>query len=383
MPGAITGFGMRASVGRDSGACYEALCAGATGLSPLRAFDRALFNGPSAYEIDDRPPGGDVPLRATAWLREVVAEAVAMAGLSPAEAAALPVLVGTGLRELRSLELWWADRKPLSAEALHFGGALRELLGGQAPVYTFSNACSASSFALGLAEDMLQLGEAEAVIVAGCDSMTESMFGLAARANPVIAERLQPFDRDRKGVVLGEGAAAVVLEREDRAAARGARALARLRAVGLGCDAFHETAPSLEGVQRSMRDAHRRAGVEPGQIELLMAHGTGTALNDENELRAFKAVFGPGAAKVMIAAIKSMTGHTSGGSALMSLITAVQAMRHGRVPPIVGLDHPLADGEGLDFVTGQARSARVRLAQVDAFGFGGVNAVAILEAPHD
>jgi 3-oxoacyl-[acyl-carrier-protein] synthase II len=288
--------------------------------------------------------------------------------------------VGTGLRELRSLELWWADGQPLSVSELHFASAVRERTPLRGRVVTVSNACSASSFTLGLAEDMLELGRADAVVVAGCDSITESMFGLADRTNGLHPQELQPFDNDRRGVVLGEGAAAVVLERAATAAARGARARARLAGVGLSCDAHHETAPHVEGLAAAMRDAYRRSEISPDEVDLVMAHGTGTALNDPAELRAMRSVLGARAEAVLVTGLKSMTGHTSGASGLMSLITAVEAMRQGRVPPTVGLRRPIPEASGLDLVVDEARSASIRVAQVNAFGFGGVNAVALLEA---
>jgi 3-oxoacyl-[acyl-carrier-protein] synthase II len=378
MDWAISGTGLVSSVGDNCQACFAAFCAGITGNKPLQAFDPERFNVRRAYEIADRAPGCDRTGRATEWLCRAVAEALAMAGLADDRDTRLAVLVGTGLRELRSLELWWADGQPLDVAELHFGGALRERIGLAGPVVTLSNACSASSFALGLAADLLELDEADAVLVAGSDSITESMFGLADRANPLRPARVQPFDRDRRGVLLGEGAAALILEPASRARARGIPPLAWLRGVGMSCDAFHETAPDCQGVVRAMRDAHERAGVSIDQVDLLMAHGTGTALNDQNELRAFKTVFGRRAGCVPISAIKSMTGHTSGASALFGVITAVESMRHCRIPPTVGFDGPMPEAEDLDIVAGSARTSPVRMAQVDAFGFGGVNAVAII-----
>jgi 3-oxoacyl-[acyl-carrier-protein] synthase II len=377
---AITGTGMLSSVGEGTRASFDALCLGRSGNNPLQAFDASKYNVKRAYEIMDRPAdGADRPGRSTSWLCRAVAEALESAGLSAADWRSLPVLTGTGLRELRSFELWSTGGHPMQVHELHFGGALRDRIGLHGPSLTFSNACSASNFALGLAADMIALGEADAAIVAGCDSLTESMVGLADRASPLHAERLQPFDRDRRGVILGEGAAALVLESEARVAARGARPLAWLRGVGMSCDAFHETAPSLDGVVRAMRDAHRRSGVTPAQIDLLLAHGTGTALNDQNEIHAFRTVFGEHAPRVMITGIKSMTGHTSGASALIGVIGAIESMAQGRVPPTIGLSTVLPEGEGLDFVVEAARPARVKVAQVDAFGFGGVNAVAVVE----
>jgi 3-oxoacyl-[acyl-carrier-protein] synthase II len=380
MRSAVTGVGMVSSIGADAGACFAALCEGRSGNKPLQAFEASRYNVRRAYEIADRPPGGaDRKGRSTGWLCQAVAEALETAALLPGDGRRLATVVGTGLRELRSLELWWAAAQPLRLQELHFGHALAEANGLRGSAITLSNACSASNFALGIAEDMLRLDEADAVIVAGCESISESMFGLADRANPLHPEWVRPFDRDRRGVVLGEGAAAVVLEDEERAKRRGARPLAWLRGVGMSCDAFHETAPDANGLALSMRDAHRRSGVQPGQIDLLMAHGTGTALNDLNELLAFRTVFGPAASRVLITAIKSMTGHTGGPSGLMSLITAIACMREERVPATFGLEVAMPEAEGLDIVAGTARPASPRMVQVNAFGFGGVNAVAVLE----
>lgn len=378
MAGVITGTGMVTSIGADTETCFVSLCNGVSGNKPLQAFDGRLYNLTRAYEIADRSEGRDVKGRATNWLCASVEQAVRASGLVPGEQR-LAVLVGTGLRELRGLELWWADGQPFGVEELHFGGALRRKLGAGVAVTTLSNACAASSFALGLADDMLALGEADAVIVAGADSITESMFGLGDRASMLRPERVQPFERERRGALLGEGAAAVVVESAERARTRGAVPLALLRGVGMSCDAFHETAPDREGMRRAMIDAHRRAGVSPSEINLLMAHGTGTELNDKVEALAIKDAFGEHSGQLVITALKSMLGHTSGGSGLMSVITAVECLRRGQVPPTVGFHSPMEEAEGLDIVAGEARVAQLRLAQVNAFGFGGVNAVVVLE----
>jgi 3-oxoacyl-[acyl-carrier-protein] synthase II len=377
--GLITGTGMVSSVGDSTRGCFTALCNGVTGNRPLASFDPSRFNLKRAYEIADRPHGRrDCKGRATRWLCAAVTEALNMAGLDPRKGH-VPAIVGSGLRELRGLELWLADDQPLEAAELHFGHALREL-GVRGQVTSLSNACAASIFALGLADDLLALGEADAVIVAGCDSITETMFGLADRASILHPERVQPFDRDRRGTLLGEGAAALVLESADSAVARGAFPLAVLRGVGMSCDAYHETTPDREGMLRAMRDAHLRAGVSPGEIDLLLAHGTGTELNDRLEAAAIRELFGEGAGRVVISALKSMLGHTSGASGLIAAVTAVECLNRGLVPPTVGLAAPMPEAERLDIVVGEARVAELRVAQVNAFGFGGVNAVAVLEA---
>ena len=374
----VTGVGAVASVGRSAEEVFTALCAGQSGLGPLRAFDAAKFRAGHAYEIDDRAaPGADVPGRATGWLLAAVAEAAADAALGP-DLSNVPVLVGTGLRELRSVELAWRELASFDLSRLHFGPALRERF-GTCRSYTFANACSASLYALALGCDLLDAGHADQVVVAGVDALTESMHGLLDRVQPGPPQRVQPFDTARRGTLLGEGAAAVVLRRDDGEAPAGR---GRLRAVSVNCDAYHVTAPDPGGMAAAMSDAHQRAGVKACDIDLMLLHGTGTPLNDEAEITAVSQVFGASASRPLMAAVKSMTGHTSGGSGLLSLIVALRSLASGQVPPILGLTDPLPGAAGFRFVTGpHPPTGRLRLAQVNAFGFGGVNAVAVAEGP--
>ncbi|MEU9481782.1 beta-ketoacyl synthase N-terminal-like domain-containing protein [Streptomyces sp. NPDC048191] len=377
---AITGAGTVCSVADSAPGLFDALCAGRSGLAPLRGFDPALFGAQHAYEIDDpRRSAGpglrDRPGRATELLCRAVAEAVDDAGLGQ-DLHGIPVLIGTGLRELRSAELWRTDGARLEADGLYFGPAMRSRFNTTAS-YTFTNACSASLYALGLGTDLLATGAVDTVVVAGVDVITESMFGLLDRVHPAPVDSVRPFDRNRRGVLMGDGAAAIVLRAPAHDAARTPRAW--LRGIGLNCDAYHVTAPDPAGVAAAMDAAFTVAGVTPGDIDLVMAHGTGTLLNDEAEATALGKTFAARASSPLVTAVKSMTGHTSGASGLMSLVVAASSLGTGLVPPTVGLHDPVPEAEGLDFVTGTARRADLRYAQVDAFGFGGVNAVAIVE----
>ncbi|MFF3396712.1 beta-ketoacyl synthase N-terminal-like domain-containing protein [Streptomyces sp. NPDC002669] len=373
----VGGVGAVAGVGRDPRELFDGLCAGRSAHAELRGFDRSRYAARYAYEIDDRPvPGADVPGRATKWLLEAVGQAARDAGLGE-DLSDVPVLIGTGLRELRSVELWWRDGTPLEADRLHFDRALRERFNTTA-TYTFANACSASLYALAMGTDLLELGEADTVIAAGVDVLTESMYGLVERVHPVPPDRVRPFDRDRTGAVMGDGAAAVVLRRDD--GNRRGRAHGRLRAVGLNCDAHHATAPDDAGIASAIRQAHDLAGMKPKDIDLVMLHGTGTLLNDEAEATAVAEVFGPHVGRPLMTAIKSMTGHTSGASGLIGMITAMRALEEGRVPPTLGLSHPVEEAEGFRFVTGEEAVGEMSVAQINAFGFGGINAVAVVEA---
>ncbi|MFE3310442.1 beta-ketoacyl-[acyl-carrier-protein] synthase family protein [Embleya sp. NPDC059213] len=397
----IVGMGAVACLGNEPEAIHRALCRGESGVALLRAFDRAAFRVQNAYEIDDRAvPGRDEPGRATRWLRAAVGGALADAGLTEGGAggverggdteragggeplrgvpvggiADVPVIVGTTLRELRSAELWWRDGTELEPADLHFARAMREAF-GTTRTDTVAGACAASLYALGMATDLITLGLAETVVVAGTDSITESAFGGLDRVQHPAPHSIRPFDRDRKGMVMGEGAVAVVLRRADT---HHRPALARLRGVAMNCDAAHPTVPDPAGVTAAVREAHRRAGVRPEDIDLVVVHGSGTRHNDVVESRVLGEVFGRSGSGPLITSIKSGLGHTCGGSGLMSLVVAVLALRSGELPPIADLYDPIPEAGNLRLVVGEPAVGSFATAQIHAIGLGGINAVAVV-----
>jgi len=378
----MTGSAMLTSVGADKNTCFQNFCLGISGNKPLQSFDLDKFNVKRAYELSDGDRSVDDKTRATKWLCQVINEAIDEADIREFDGRVV-VLIGTGLRELRSLELWWVDQTPMHIRELHFGGAVRSECGMSVPVMTISNACAASNYALGIATDMLALDEADIVIVAGVDSITESMFGLLDRVNPNNPEIVQPLDDKRQGVLMGEGAAAIVLETTKHARARGKESSITIRSVGLNCDAFHETAPDVNGIADAMRDAHSRAEVEPKEIDVIINHGTGTQLNDAAEVKAINEVFGQHASRPHISALKSIIGHTSGASGLVGVVAAAECIRQSRIPPTLGLGTPMEEAKNLNIVQGAAAACDVNLAQINAFGFGGVNAVVMMEGSNN
>lgn len=373
MSAAITGSSMVTCLG-DLDATWSALVAGRDGVAPLRVGDPGKLGVTHGYEIED---GAEKPPRlAGDWLADCVTDALDAAGVDPARRR-VAVVVGTGLRELRGVEQWHADGAELRLTQLHFKEAVRTAVPEVTEVHTIANACAASGYALALGLDILALGDADVVVAAGCDTMTESMLTVIGKVTAGTSDLVRPFDEDRPGVLLGEGAAAVVLERPEDVAA-GRPVLGSLRGVGLTCDAYHETAPDRAGIVAAMRQAHEHAGITADDIGLVVAHGTSTGLNDPTEGAALLDVFGPDGPPVT--AIKGAIGHTSGGSALMSVLIALTALRAGTVPPVVGLRSPMPEAKTLRLVRGAPLPTSARLAQVDAFGFGGVNAVTIVEA---
>ncbi|QDN54129.1 beta-ketoacyl synthase N-terminal-like domain-containing protein [Streptomyces sp. S1D4-20] len=371
----ITGMAAIANIGASPEEIFAALCAGQESRTTLKAFDPDKYRAAYAYEIDDRPEGGDIPRRATRWLTTVVRQAAADAGLGE-DLSQVPVLVGTTMREQRSLELWWRHDDEVALEDLHFGTALKAAFGAST-TYTFANACSASLYALGMATDMIDLGLADTVVVAGTDAATESGFGTLDRVQNDIPDALRPFDTTHKGMLMGEGAAAVVVQ---RAGTGNGPVHARVRGVSTNCDAHHATAPDPDGITRAVLDAYTRAGLRAQDIDLVMLHGSGTPRNDQTESSVLRRIFHGAGTGPRMTAIKAMTGHTLGGSGLLSLLMAVLAMKAGTVPPILGLTDPIPEAAGLDLVQGASAAADLTIAQIDAFGFGGINAVAIVEA---
>lgn len=371
----IVGMSAIACLGEDPGQIYQALREGRTGLAPLRAFDVTRYRIRSAFEVDDRAhPGYDEPLRATRWLRRVVDEALLDAGLRE-HAADYPVIVGTTLRELRSGELWWRDGTPLKLSDLNFGRAMRETFGTRR-TETVASACAASLYALGMASDLIALGAADTVVVAATDSITESSFGGLDRVQYPSPDAIRPFDETRRGMIMGEGAVAVVLR---RSGTHEGSVHARVRGVSMNCDASHPTVPDAASVARAIREAHERARVKPGDVDFVIVHGSGTAHNDVAEAQALHEVFSDSGPGPRVTSIKAGVGHTCGGSGLLSLVMAVLAMRHGAIPPIFNLKTQIPEAAGLRLIGGDPATGVFRIAQINAIGLGGINAVAVLE----
>lgn len=362
----------------DGPATFAALLDGRDGIGGLPHIDPDSVGVDRAYPITGAGP--EAPLPASRWLAECVADVLAAAGVPAAGrsgAARVPVLVGTGLRELRAAERWAVDAVDVAPERLHFTAAVRAVSDRLGPVITVSNACSASGHALALAQDLVEREAADAVVVAGADGMTASMLAMIGRVAERRTDRIRPFDADRTGVLLGEGAAAVVVVPDGWAGP----AVATLLATGMSCDAYHETAPSVEGIVRAMRDALTRAGRGPADVDLVVSHGTGTALNDVAEAAAVREVLHAGGGRPLVTGVKGALGHTSGASALINVDVGIRCLSTGQVPPVVGLRTPMSEGADLNLVRERAVPYEPALVQANSFGFGGVNAVTLLARP--
>ena len=256
------------------------------------------------------------------------------------------------------------------------GHALARWLGAAGPAITVSTACASGATALAVGADLLRQGEADAVVAGGYDILCRFVMRGFDVLRSLTRDVVRPFDRRRSGLLLGEAAALVLLVRERDA---GPTRLGTLLGYGSGSDASHIAAPDPagRGLERAIRSALAQAGVAPGDVDLVSAHGTGTPINDRIETAVLKRALGPRALAIPVNSIKPSMGHTMGAAATLEAIMCLLASRHGLIPPTLHLEE--ADPEcDLDYVPGQAREARPRICLSTSLGFGGCNAALVL-----
>ena len=404
---AVTGIGIVCPLGDDAQGLLEALAAGRSGIARWTGPDHERLANPvaAAVRFDARrhfdAPRARLLDRVSQLALVAAAQAVAQAGpfLEGLDRSRAGVFVGTGMGGSQATDdgyrTLYGDRsdrlQPFSvllamanAPAAWIG--LEHRLAG--PNLTYSTACSSSAVAIGEAARRIARGEADAMIAGGAEAPLtfgtlkawEALRTLAPADPADAAASCKPFSRDRAGLVLGEGAAMLVLEERDRAAARGARIRAEIAGYGLATDATHLTRPSIEGQAAAMRLALEDAGMAPEEIGYVNAHGTGTAANDAVETAAIKRALGAHARSVPVSSTKSMHGHLLGAAGALELAAAILAMESGVVPPTLNLRVPDPECD-LDYVAeGARRGVRLGAAMSNSFAFGGTNVSLVARA---
>lgn len=392
----VTGIGVVTSVGIGVDAFWSAILAGTCGISPVESFDTARYAVHIGGEVKNFDPRGFIERLPPNGMARASQLAIAAARLALRDASLDPsaldsltcgVSLGTTSGEPSLIEQFndkdlagtreaigpeFIEQYPCHVIAAHVASEL----GFAGPNLVIPTACSAGNYALAHASDNIRHGEAEVMLAGGSDAFSRITYTGFARLGAIAPERCQPFDKNRKGMVPGEGAGVLVLERRDRAIARGAKIYAELVGYGLTCDASHMTAPQGDGAVRAMRNAMADAGVRPDQIGYISAHGTGTAINDRVETAAVKQAFGEAAYTVPMSSIKSMLGHTMGAASAIEAAACALAVRDDRIPPT--MHHETPDPEcDLDYVINAARSRPVEFAMNNAYAFGGNNASVI------
>lgn len=403
----ITGLGAITSIGLTVDEFWDNLTGGVSGVGPITQFDATGFPVRIAAEVKDFDPRQYMDFkearrshRSIQFALAAAHRALADAGLTVARANADQVGVvmntgGGGIGDMEAAAHILAQKGPGRVSPFVVPKVMANAVaclisihvGARGPVMTSTAACASGNYAFVEAMHLLRRGEAEAVIAGGTEAAITPVAmaslgnaGALSRRNDEPQRASRPFDQDRDGFVMGEGVVVMILETERHALARGARIYAEVAGGSLTADAYHVTAPDPDGdgAIRAMRLALEWAQMQPQDMDAVFAHGTSTPLNDMVETKAIKAVFGEHAYRVPISATKSMVGHTLGAAGAISALAAVLAIHNGLVPPTINLETPDPECD-LDYVPGVARHQPVRAAMVNAFGFGGQNAVLIVK----
>ncbi len=401
----VTGLGIISPVGNDIASAWDSIVAGRSGIGPVTRFDASSFPTRIAGEVK----GFDVatymsPKEARhfdTFIHYGIAagtQAFRDSGIEVSEANAdrIGVVIGSGIGGLPLIEETHGEltsRGVRRVSPFFVPGSIINMISGQlsimfglrGPNYAVVSACTTGLHCIGDAARMIAHDDADVIVAGGAES-TISPLGLggfcAARAlstrndDPLTASR--PWDRDRDGFVLGEGAGVMVLEEYEHARRRGARIYAEIAGFGMSADAHHITAPDMDGPRRCMQAALRNAKTAGDQIHYINAHGTSTPLGDRNETNAIKAALGDAAARALVVnSTKSMTGHALGGAGGIETVFTVLAVHHQISPPTINLQNPDPECD-LDYCANEARSMKIDVALKNSFGFGGTNGTLVV-----
>jgi 3-oxoacyl-[acyl-carrier-protein] synthase II len=388
---AITGIGVVSPIGQGVEAYWSGLRDGISGISPITRFaidDLRVGRGGEIKALVGALPETApwLACRASQFLIQAASEATRMARLQerPPVKPCLATVVGSALGGIGEAERFLHQPRNLHALAgASYEGPTRHLarwLGATGPVVTLSTACASGASSIGLGADLLQAGAATVVVAGGVDILCRFVMRGFNRLRSLTRDEVRPFDKRRSGLLLGEGAGVVVLERAATARQRGVEPLGFVLGHASCADGAHITAPDPQGrgLEQAIRLAMQNAGVRSDAVDFISAHGTGTPLNDRMETSVFKRVLGARAYAIPVNSLKAHMGHTMGAAAMLEAIMCILAWRHGHIPPT--LNYGEADPEcDLDYVPWQARAYRPRLSLKTAAGFAGCNACLVLE----
>jgi len=401
----VTGLGVVSPVGNDVTTAWANILAGKSGVARITRFDPAAYRSQIAGEVRDFKITDYVPAkevrRMDAFIHYGVAasaQALRDSGIEVTDAnrQRIGCMVGSGIGGLPMIEDNHNEvvtRGPRRISPFLIPGAIINMIAGnvsimyglQGPNFAIVSACTTGLHSLGIAARLIEHDDADVMLAGGAEGSVcplgvggfAAMQALSVRnEDPAAASR--PFDKDRDGFVLGEGAGVVVLEELSHARARGARVYCELAGFGMSADAFHMTAPDVEGPRRCMEAALRSARINAEQIQYLNAHGTSTPLGDVNETNAIKLAFGASARSLVVNSTKSMTGHLLGGAGGIESVFTILAVHQQVSPPTINLQSPDPECD-LDYCANTARPMRIDYAMKNSFGFGGTNGTLVFK----
>lgn len=405
----VTGVGLVTPLGIGVDQNWQALCEGQSGIGRITNFDATAFECKIAGEVKGFKAEDYLPIKEAKRTENFIAYAIAATRMAidrsglvidESNSGRVGTVTGCGLGGLEIMErtISLVDKKGPKRVSPFFipmmignmaPGMISIHFGAKGPNASLATACAAGGHAVGEAFKLIQEGKAEAMITGGTESVItptcvagfSSMKALSTSHNDDPQTASRPFDRDRDGFVVGEGAGILILEALEEAQKRGAEILAEITGFGMSGDGYHMTSPPPDGdgAARCIQAALDDAGLAPDQIDYINAHGTSTPLNDLYETRALKRVFKDHAKKLAISSTKSMTGHLLGGAGGIESVYTVLALKHGVIPPTINFDNP-GDECDLDYVPNTARQVNIKFAMSNSFGFGGTNASLVFQA---
>ncbi len=395
----ITGIGVISSIGIGWENFWNSLLNGKSGISPVTSFDTSNHFTHNGGEVHNFNPEEFIPKEKLPKLNRASQLALAAAKLAVKDAGlntdsmseiTIGTCIGTTMGSVQTVEIineLTVKQKQMnnipndlvSQVPTHSTpSSVAKELGIHGPNMMFSTACAAGNYAIGYGFDLIMLCKADVVLAGGSDPFSKVAFTGFNQLSAVAPEKCQPFDKNRKGMMVAEGAGILVLESLENAFKRKAPIYAEILGYGLSCDAQHMTQPSVEGISKCIIKAMSESGIKKEDVDYISAHGTGTPANDRTECAAIKEVFGPLYKKIPASSIKSMLGHTMGAASALEAITCALVVKNNVIPPTINFDTPDPECD-IDCVPNQARRQEVNIALNNSYAFGGNNASLVLK----
>jgi 3-oxoacyl-[acyl-carrier-protein] synthase II len=392
----ITGLGVVSSIGIGWEKFWDSLLKGKSGISPVSSIDTSnhfTHNGGEVknFKPEDFIPKNQIPLLSRASQLGLAAAKLAVRdarlsdeNISRSKAGTCIGITSGSIQAIEHIDDKLILKENVSADLMcqlpvHTTSAIiAKELGLDGPNVLFSTACAAGNYAIGYGYDLIHLNRADIVLAGASDPFSRISFTGFNQFSAVAPDKCQPFDKNRKGMMVAEGAGVLILESLENAVRRNAPIYAEILGYGLSCDAFHMTTSSTEGIAACMKKAMQETGITVEEVDYISAHGTGTLTNDRNESAAIKEVFGSRYKQIPISSIKSMLGHTMGAASALEAIASALAVKNDILPPTTNFETPDTECD-IDCVPNQARRHRVNVALNNSYAFGGNNASLVLK----
>jgi len=392
----VTGLGVVSSVGIGREDFWDSICRGKSGISQIRSFDTSNLKCHRGGEVKNFKAGDFIDRRKVKYLGKTSQFALSASILAFEDAGLKKkqiqgentgVFIGTtmGGKPMEDLLFTWVREKQNTIDKIRLSQVLANNISNNIGIYfgingmnyLFPTACAAGNYAIGYGYDMIRTGKLERAVTGGADAFFYIGFIGFQSLYAMAPQKCQPFDKNRKGMMLGEGAGILILERLDVAKKRNARIYAEIKGYGLSCDAYHPTAPEIFGVTKTMENALEYSGISYKDIDYISAHGTGTLINDKIECRAIKNILKERYKKVPVSSLKSMLGHPMGAASALEAIACCLTVKHGIIPPTINYKTPDPECD-IDCVPNHPRRQPVKIALNNGFGFGGNNSSLVI-----